>query len=109
MTIKELQTQAHKQSVSKGFWGTIASQLGADSSLKQKRNKGELIALMHSELSECLEALRHDDKENEAEELADLLIRVGDYAEAFKINLTEAVEKKMAYNKKREYKHGKCF
>ena len=64
---------------------------------------------MHSELSECLEALRHDDWRNVAEELADVMIRIGDFAEARGINLTKAIEKKMKINKKRKFKHGKKF
>ena len=55
-----------------------------------ERNKGELIALMHSELSECLEAERgnlmdsHLPHRKGAEvELADVLIRIFDYAGAF--------------------------
>ena len=106
MTIKELQEKSHKTAVEKGFWGKKKTEMLCT---EPPRNKGELIALMHSELSECLEALRKEDKDNEAEELADLMIRIGDYAEAFRIDLTSAIESKMKRNKKRPYKHGKKF
>lgn len=78
------------------------------------RNEGELIALMHSELSEALEALRHgnppDDKIPEfsgAEaELADVIIRIMDMAVAKGYRVGDAVVAKMEFNKSRSYKHG---
>jgi hypothetical protein len=69
------------------------------------RNKGEMIALMHSELSEMLEAERKslmDDKLTHrlgAEvELADLFIRGFDYAGAYNFDLDGAIAEKRAYN-----------
>lgn len=96
----------HKWAIKKGFWEN-----GKD------RNDGEMIALMHSELSEALESLRHgnppDDKIpefNGAEtELADCIIRIMDTAAARGWNVAEAIVAKMAYNEKRPYKHGKNF
>jgi NTP pyrophosphatase (non-canonical NTP hydrolase) len=73
-----------------------------------ERNKGELIALMHSELSEALEGIRKglpDDhlphRSGEEVELVDLLIRVFDYAGGFGLDLQGAFEEKMAYNARR--------
>lgn len=77
-------------------------------------NDGECIALMHSELSEALEALRRD---NPADtncpaftsleiELADVIIRIFDYAGLRRLNLAEAILAKMKYNHSRGYKHG---
>lgn len=72
---------------------------------KLPRNKGEMIALMHSELSECLEGERKDIMDNHlphrksAEvELADLFIRALDYAGAFNYDLDGAITEKRAYN-----------
>lgn len=69
------------------------------------RNKGELIALMHSELSECLEGVRKnlmDDKlphrSMEEVELADLLIRVFDYAGNWGLDLEGAYQEKRQFN-----------
>jgi NTP pyrophosphatase (non-canonical NTP hydrolase) len=74
-----------------------------------ERNKGEMIALMHSELSEALEAVRKDLKDEklphrsgEEVELADLLIRVFDYAGAYGLDLDGAVSEKRAYNRTRQ-------
>lgn len=81
-----------------------------------KRNKGELLALIHSEISECLEGVRKnlpDDKLRhfpmELVELADALIRIFDYVGEYYpasendngLNLGNAFEQKMAYNVKR--------
>ena len=80
----------------------------------EQRNKGEMIALVHSELSEALEALRYgnppDDKIPEfsgaAAELADVIIRVMDISVDGGYRVGEAVEAKMAFNKTRPFKHG---
>lgn len=73
-----------------------------------ERNKGELIALMHSELSECLEGLRRnlmDDhlphRKMEEVELADTLVRIFDYAGGFGLDIGGAFVEKLAYNKNR--------
>ncbi len=74
-----------------------------------KRNKGELLALIHSEISECLEGERKglmDDKlphRKMAEvELVDAIIRILDYAGGFGYDLHGAFVEKMAYNNTRE-------
>lgn len=81
---------------------------------KSDRNEGELIALMHSELSEALEALRHGNQPSEhipefsgvEEEFADVIIRIMDHAKAKGYRVAEAIVKKIQYNHGREYMHG---
>jgi len=74
-----------------------------------ERNKGELLCLIHSEISEAMEGERKnlmDDKlphrRNAEVELADALIRIFDYAGAFGYDLQGAVADKMEYNAVRE-------
>lgn len=73
------------------------------------RNKGEMFALMHSELSEAFEAERknlNDDhlpnRKGVEVELADLFIRVMDYAGEYGLDLDGAIAEKRAYNKTRK-------
>lgn len=69
------------------------------------RNIGEMFMLMVSELSEGFEGIRKDARDDhlphrtsEEVELADLLIRVFDYAGWKKLDLEGAVREKMAFN-----------
>ena len=104
--LRTLCLAAHAMAKAKGFWET-------------DRNVGELLALMHSEISEALEeyragrpltAIRLDPTTGKPEgfpiELADLLIRVFDLAGKFGINLPEAIKMKMSYNATRPHRHG---
>lgn len=81
---------------------------------EEPRTFGDILALMHSELSEALEAYRNADLISEKirsfspieEELADLLIRVFDYAGHRNLRLGRAIIAKMLYNNERPHRHG---
>lgn len=72
------------------------------------------IALMHSELSEALEGLRHGNPPSDhipefsalEEEFADVIIRIMHVADALNLRLGEAIIAKDEFNAKREFKHG---
>ncbi len=120
--INELAKQVHENAKSKGFFDS-------------EKNIGEMLCLIHSEVSEALEADRKDRhtkssiigvngwvsnadfkpsfernvKDTFEDELADVMIRVMDLA-AFKgIDLEAHIKAKMRYNAMREHKHGKKY
>jgi len=91
----------HKTAKEKGWWDC-------------ERNLGEMIALMHSELSEALEAARHDNPPDDKipqfsaleAELADCIIRIMDLSAAKNLHVEEAIIAKMQFNNGRTFKHG---
>ena len=106
--------EAHRLAKAKGFWDSYYG----------RRFSGKLesltipIALMHSEVSELLEAVRRNSSAPcdkplpltcEEEEAADIFLRLADYCEARKINLGRAASLKHSFNKNRDWKHGKAF
>jgi len=87
------------------------------------RTVGDLVALMHTELSEAFQWYRilgnvdeifwkADDEtggqkpEGFSIDLADLLIRVADMCAKYNIDLETAIRTKVAFNKLRPYRHG---
>jgi NTP pyrophosphatase (non-canonical NTP hydrolase) len=97
MSINEMAEAVYDNAKKHGWWDT-------------QRNIPELLCLIHSEVSEALEAYRNDDFANLGEELADIVIRVMDMAEGYGYDLEAEIIKKHEHNKTREYRHGnkKC-
>jgi NTP pyrophosphatase (non-canonical NTP hydrolase) len=104
MDIKELQIASHAIAVDRGWW-------------EEDRNVGEILALIHSEVSEALEEWRDNQDMTEIRtegdkpvgfpiELADTLIRICDLAESAGIDLNAALKIKMNYNATRPWRHG---
>ena len=69
-------------------------------------NMPEKLCLVHSEVSEALEAYRKDDRANFAEEIADTIIRCLDITGTLGIDIEAEIQKKMERNRNREYRHG---
>ena len=101
---KRIQRGVHQNARAHGWW-------------EEPREDGTLIALIMSEAAEALEALRKGNVPDEhcpefsgAEvELADVIIRIMDMAEARGWDVAGAIVAKHEFNKTRPYKHGKEF
>ena len=97
----EMAKDVYDNAVAHGWW-------------EGERNEAELIALMHSELSEALEGLRHGNPPSDhipefssmEEEYADVIIRIMDHAAAKGYRVAEALIAKHEFNKSRAFKHG---
>ena len=75
------------------------------------------LALVHTEVSEAVEALRKDgydsngyglfEKDSFADELADSIIRILDLCGELDIDIQKQIDWKLSKNKEREFMHGK--
>jgi NTP pyrophosphatase (non-canonical NTP hydrolase) len=103
MTLNELQKMAHEVNKKNGWWD-------------KPRNIGELLFTIVSELSEFFESYREDTLKDQCdkpiplskgeEEIADVMLRLMDFAESLGIDTERAIVIKNNYNKTRGYRHG---
>lgn len=96
------QSLCHELALKSGWWHD------PETGERKERNDGEMIALMHSELSEALEGLRKNLVDDHLchrpmveVELADAVIRIFDYAGARNLDVAGAIIEKLAYNQQR--------
>ena len=102
-----LQDACHGPAVQAGWWTDLAT--GADlRGNPPRRNVGEMLCLIHSEISEAMEGARkglQDDKLPHRPmlevELADAVIRIFDMAGGLHLDLPGAIVEKLAYNASR--------
>jgi len=106
MILERLAKMVHETAKEKGFWD-------GDYNYDKIGNK---LALVHSEVTEVLEAIRKNKGQKAVvEEMADVLIRLLDIYQAMteagdiRVSFEKVLREKMDTNKKREKLHGNNF
>lgn len=105
MTFDEIAAELHATSVSKGFYESL--------DMSEFNSQAKQIAMIHSEATEVLEALRKSQGEEAVvDEIADVLIRAFDLYAALRDagvvgeSLQDRFDKKAQVNKVRPKMHG---
>lgn len=104
--LQEIGREAHQINIGNGWDVFHPSDWPADGEKDKVRFLCTHMALVHSEVSEATEAIRHRDGVNFAEELADVVIRTLSIAYGLGIDLDTVTADKMEKNKTRGLHHG---
>jgi NTP pyrophosphatase (non-canonical NTP hydrolase) len=126
--INELCTQIYTDNEAKGFWESceyipkwmkkqeLIGCSKSDVKAVEKAFNAQKLALIHSEISEAMEADRKDLMDDKLlhrkgleVELADAFIRICDMAGGLNMDLGGAIIEKLEYNRNRPHKHGKNY
>jgi len=109
MNLDNLAAELHETALEKGFWEPLFRMNDKDSFIFYAKQ----IAMIHSEATEVLEAIRKNKGEDQVvEELADILIRTLDLYNAMYnqgdvvTSLHKTVKRKAKVNKDRQRLHG---
>lgn len=109
MNLDKLSKNLHETALEKGFWDPFHRMHKDDRFVFYSKQ----LAMIHSEVTEVLEALRKDKGQDKVvEELADILIRVFDLYAGMRINgdvqdsLDQTLKDKAKFNTSRPRLHG---
>lgn len=108
-TMNDRAYEIHEWAKRQGFWDNAVLE-APGGAVKNPSLVPEKLALIHTEVSEAMEAHRDDNvhgKHGIAEELADVIIRTLDLAEYLGVNIEQEVINKHEINQGRPRMHGK--
>jgi NTP pyrophosphatase (non-canonical NTP hydrolase) len=116
MTLQQIGREAHEINTGNGWdaftpadWPAEVTPITNPEAINDRAKVRFLcthMALVHTEVSEATEAIRHRDRENFDEELADVIIRVASIAHGLGSDLDAAITAKLAKNRTRGLHHG---
>ncbi len=109
--LRNLQKQIHEDNIQNGWWGSDEEPILAEvlfniigegfEAWQEYRDNRDLDEVYYS-----IDSNGNEKPEGIPIEIADIIIRALDAAEAWEIDLSEAINEKLAYNRTRGYRHG---